>query len=437
MMLQRHIVRFRFLLPITVLRWPMLLGPCLFWSYSVLAEKPTRIVTFAFASSGVSADTVNRTRNEFVKALRQNKRLDVKDPDKLLLEFSGEIPHDAINAANEQLDRAIAALQQERYEHARTSFQTAIDTIESLLAFMPKRNLARAQMGLAIALAQLGKKQEAIRVIIDLFSWRPQLDDDPLLNLSHLPTSLVESAQKTVEERDRGSVELASTPKGARAFIDGKFVGVTPTIAFGIRAGTHYASFTKTGYIKTSSKIEVNAIKQERIEVALEKSQKDLLLNQALKRANKELSDKISEGVLLDLQNMLFVDQVLFLKISRTRKSADSHRMMTVAGALYDLRSKLLLNRSTIETREDEPSIDSMQALARTLYLNNAYEGKPNLVDEPLPVASTVAHRAWYKTWWFWTLVGAGAIGITLPIVVMNQGGSDCQRTNGCFVITN
>ena len=81
---------------------------------------------------------------------------------------------------------------------------------------------------------------------------------------------------------------------------------------------------------------------------------------------------------------------------------------------LYDLRSKLRLNKAKVAFSRDD--LSGVEDLARLLYVNVSYDGSLTAPPEP-PPPPPKRRRPFYATWWFWTAIAAGAAAVTLPII--------------------
>jgi hypothetical protein len=262
-------------------------------------------------------------------------------------------------------------------------------------------------MALAVAQAEARRPRQARATFVGLLTWRPLLRyDTATFSPQHLP--IFERARQLVKKLKRGSIELTSTPSGAKAYIDGRFMGVTPTVAFGIKVGEHYASFKKEGFIKAAQKVLISPRKQGTFEQPLKRSKKYLLLKQSLSRAKGGLGKATANAAMVDLRSVLYIDQALFATIGYAGPGK-----LYIQAYLYDLRSKLRLNQAALTV--DQRSLAGITKLARMLYLNVRTDGSLEAPPEaPPPPPETRAPL--YATWWFWTAIGAGiATAIIVP----------------------
>ncbi|HMY59232.1 MAG TPA: hypothetical protein PK472_13305, partial [Pseudomonadota bacterium] len=155
----------------------------------------------------------------------------------------------------------------------------------------------------------------------------------------------------------------------------------------------------------------------------LDRSEKFLLVEQAISRVGPTMGAKRLDKVVDNLRETLFLDHAIFLKMQRSAPQSSGSEDVTVAAYLYDLRSRSLLSEKTetVKVQGGVPAEGAMALLADKLYEGVDYDSvevKPD--DAPLPVA--VKQTPLYKRWWFWTAIGvvvaggasALAVGLTL-----------------------
>jgi tetratricopeptide (TPR) repeat protein len=371
-------------------------------------EAKARVAVFLVPARGYKAQIVARVSRTLIKQLRKNEKLDVEDSDKLLVEFSGEVPRRTIAKANDALEQGIKQLKLNEINEALASLQGAIEIYEQVLAFIKKKTLARAYMARAIAQAEARNHSLARASFVRLLTWRPHLRyDTATFTPRHLP--IFERARELVKKLKRGSIELTSSPRGAKAYVDGRFMGVTPTVAFGLKVGDHYASFKKEGFIKAAQKVTISSHSQGSSSQQLKRAKKYLLLKQSLSRAKSGLGKAKANAAMVDLRSVLYIDQALFATIGYAGPGK-----LYIQAYLYDLRSKLRLNQAAM-TVDQRSLVEGIKKLVGLLYLNVRTDGSLQAPPEaPPPPPETRAPL--YATWWFWTAIGAGiATAIIVP----------------------
>src|SRR5437867_4509256 len=97
----------------------------------------------------------------------------------------------------------------------------------------------RRRLGAALALPRGTRRRLAV--------WRGSYVVDVDKSPAMLPGW--EEQHKEAEKGARGSLEVISEPDGAMAFVDGKYLGVTPTTAEALPVGDHYVTLKLEGYV--------------------------------------------------------------------------------------------------------------------------------------------------------------------------------------------
>jgi len=401
-----------------LLACPALAGP---------KKAKAKVTVFLIQEGTVAPKLTARISHAIVKSLHENTNLDVKDPDKLLLRFAGEVPSRTISRAKSNLKKGIFLIKGGNPGDAIVKLRAAIGGLERSLAFVKKKALARAYMGLGVAQAEAGSRKAAYKTFVQLMTWRPRvLFDTREFGSRYLP--LYARAQAAAKRLPRGSAELTTEPSGAKAYVDGRFVGITPTTAFGLARGVHYATFKMQGYIKASKRIDVSGSEMRKYHKELKSSDKYLLLQQSLQTVQGELGGAKATQAMLDLRSFLFIDQVIFARI---RKAGTNQ--MHVQGYLYDLRSKIRLNQTsqTVQTNK----LKAIAKMTTLLYVNVRYDG---LLEAPkdAPPPPPPKRTPFYATWWFWSAVAAGAGAVVVGVVLIPESRS-CEDGSRCITVRN
>jgi tetratricopeptide (TPR) repeat protein len=373
------------------------------------------------------AAQANLTRG-LEKALKKNERLAVKDKDTLLAEFAGEVPNDQISDARALKEAGEALLGQDKPKDAIDKLSDAENALEKQIAFIKKNELADAQFLLGVAYLQAGEKRKARAAFVRLQVWRPGYALDVERYPAVIP--LWEEARAEIEKDGRGSLEILSEPEGAMAFVDGKYLGVTPTAADGLPVGHHYVTLKLEGYQRRVVKARVDSKAQELVTESLPKSEKYLLVEQSLARARDGLGEDKADQSMLDLRTFLFIDQAVFVRVTSDGKKValDAH--------VYDLRSKKRLSSVTgVKVVPDggDDMDKKLEQAARSMYAKVSYEGKPDapVVRKPKKKGSS----PFYTKWWFWTGVAVVGVAVASPFVYDGLAGPslpDCPDGFTC-----
>jgi PEGA domain len=385
--------------------------------------QPVRVTTFMLEHPGVDETVVPQMMRGLDDGLKRNPRLEMKDLETRLAEFAQEVPQDQIDEGRLLLQEGQKSLAALEIGVAIKKLTQAVDVLSKVLPHIKKQELADAMMALAAAEYENADKKGAQKTLMRLMTWR----SDYKLDTNKYPPDLIaplEDARKEVEKQKRGSLEIHSEPPAAQAYVDGKYVGVTPTFAEGLPIGEHYVTLKREGYRKAVMPATVNAKNQQLVEVTLERSGKYLLVEQSLASVEKTLGQAQLDAGADNLKEVLFIDHAVFLRVKPGAAGA-----FEVDAYLYDVRTRRRLTRvtKTVPAAEAEKQLAS---LASALYLNVSYDAELEAPkDAPIPKAQK--RTPFYKTWWFWTASGVAVGGIIAAAILIPRP-KDCGGGTFC-----
>ncbi len=369
----------------------------------------------------------------FEKELKSNKKIAQKETDLLLAEFSGEVPLEALGEARAGAEAGKELLARGQAEAAAKKLAAAETTLAEVLAFARKSELADVQFLLGVAYLQMGDKLAAEDEFARLQTWRPSYVVDVEKHPKVLP--LWEHVRAQLEAAGRGSIEIKSDPSGAMAFVDGRYLGVTPTHADALSVGEHYVTLKKEGYQRRLIKVTVDPKVEQQVKEKLPRSEKYLLLSQSLDGAKKALGEKKANQAMQDLRTFLFIDQAVFV---RAKKGKGKNGAISLDAWLYDLRSKRRLSQVkgvSIEVADEEKAEEALAELSTALYAGVRYDGKTDEDDRLVRKAHGQGRDKGgggiTSKWWFWTIIGVGA-GVAVPVVLYEAGAFDSGSAASC-----
>ena len=362
--------------------------------------QPVRVTTFLLKHPGLEDQPLVAVMRALDDGLKRNPRLEMKDLDTRLADFAQEVPQEQIDEGRLLLQEGQKALTALELPAAIKKLAQAVEVLSKVLPYIKKAELADAMMALGAAQFENGDKKEAARTFARLLVWR----SDYKVDLNHYPPAIltvVEDVRKEVDKQKRGSLEIRSDPAAAQAYVDGRYIGVTPTFADGLIVGEHWVTLKKEGFKKAVMAAQVSSKVQQLVSIVMERSTKYLLVEQALAGVEKSLGETSLDPSADNLKEVLFVDHAVFV-----RAAAAGAGQIRVDSFLYDLRTRRRLTRVT-KTVPAARAEKELQTLASSLYLNVSYEAE--LVEsKDAPPPKPYVRAPFYKTWWFWTAVGAG-----------------------------
>jgi PEGA domain len=392
------------------------------------APQAVHVTSFLLAHPGVDDGQCVPVMRAIDDGLKRNPRLEMKDLETRLAEFAQEVPQEQIDEGRLLLQEGQKALTALEIGTAIKKLTSAVDALSKVLPHIKKQELADAMMALAAAHWENGDKKGAMRELLRLYTWRP----DYRLDTNKFPPDLitpVEEARKEVDKAKRGSLEIHSEPPAAQAYVDGKYLGVTPTFAEGLPVGEHWITLKREGYRKAVTSGVVSAKLQQLVNVTLERSGKYLLVEQALAGVEKTVGQTTLDPNADNLKEVLFVDHAVFVRV----KPGPSADKVDVTAYLYDLRNRRRLTKvnKVVATGDTERELSAMGS---SLYLNVSYELAEEVPkDAPIPKRKT--RTPFYKTWWFWT-ASAVVVGGVVAAAVAAPRPAVCGDGNTCRQLT-
>ncbi len=388
-----------------------------------------RVTIATLPSPGISEDVQVAIQRELGEALRKNSHLDMKDLDVRLAEFAQEMPFDQVELARTTLQKGRDALFKMEIDSAILQLADAVDQLIAVLPYIKKQELADAMMAVAIAQFQKGKTQAMQQALRRLFVWRPTYTADPT-QVPPQMTDAVEAARHEVSQLARADLQVSSEPSGAQVFVDGDFIGVAPISVPGLAVGEHYVTLRKLGYKRGLRVAQVKANSGATVIGKLMRSEKYLLVEQAVVKVAPQMGKSPIDSVVDNLRETLFLDQTLFVQL-RKRTGED----VELSAHLYDLRSRQLISKqvATVRVQASVPQAGVLASVAEELYRGIDYEaGLRAPVDAP-PPPPPVEARPLYKRWWFWAAIGVIAAGTATAVVIAaTQRSASCPSDHLC-----
>lgn len=323
-----------------------------------------------------------------------------------------------------ELDTALAALNDAAvaYEQATARLENVAPYVQTLL-----------KLGVAYALnADEKSAAETFRraLLLDRTAALP--------NLPPAATKAFEDACKKVDEAERHTITVFSTPAAAEVFVDGVFRGPTPQNLDKLPAGPHLIRVYKPGYKSAGRAYKVNT-PQDTVQFTLKPTARAAELEAFYPRLHQDVA--AGQGpVLAELARFAKVDQVLVLSVQSTATD------VRVAGTLVDNTGHTLSHGERTFTGDrfraeldgwleqgfksaqggaaKPPPKDATPTGSSNYATPTGGGGSPGmgkiiggiLLLPPLPVAAVLALVALAVTtlcWWMWA---------TFPIPIVREG---------------
>lgn len=365
------------------------------------------------------------------RALERDDRLEVVDQDVELARRGGVVPVETVSEARGLLRAGEELLRRGQTAQALAKLEAASAHLADVLAWTRKQELAQAQFLLGAAHAVHGDKRAALARFVALLAWRPDFVADPTLQPGEV-MPVWEKAQARVEKLPGGSIEISSTPEGAMAYVDGRFVGFTPTVVEALPAATHYVTVKLHGRIRAVKPVKVSDRRPASLRVELvatpEVDRVRAAIDQIAPAIGKEQMPAKAQAALGDLAELLEIDHAVVLVVP-------DDGMGEYRGYVYRVEGGVQLARDRVTLGERDPA-EAFGELARELYAGISFEPLP----PPDETVTSIARpgRPFYKRWWFWSGVGAAvAAGVAIPLIVGRDSEPPlaCPPTQSCGTV--
>jgi len=307
-----------------------------------------------------------------------------------------------VSEARGLLESGEALLRKKRPKLALLRLQAAVRQLENALAWVKKRDLARAQFLLGAAHAIVGHDKKAEARFVALQVWRPTFTVDTSID----PGAVLprwEAARKKVASMPGGSLEIKSSPDRALAYVDGRFVGFTPTVAEGLTQGAHYVTFLKIGYSRSIVRGAVSGKKQERVVADLVRSKGADDVAELVASAARSLGESRAPPQIAGLVDVFDIRHALFVRAPEPGADDATHEAF-----LYDTKTRKLVARASAKTSDERSIEEVFPELARAIYAQVSFEPAKKVVAVKKPVVESTPLTS---RWWFWTTVGVLAAG--------------------------
>ena len=371
------------------------------WSFALTAARPAAADETMSLTLIDLSDEEAATREiafDVSRALRKSKAVRFADLDAALNLGGEEIQVTSGKTADQLVKSGLAKLKAGQFEDAVEDLDNAVGNYLIAYVALPDPSVYSRTMALFGAAQFMdGDLKGAEKT----FEKAVQADQKAPLDISEYSPkaqALLDKARQNVSRREQIDFEIRTDPPNARAYVNGRFMGLTPVFASSTK-GDQLITLTKQGSARKTRKIAVEkngVVLEERLEparraAALEGLRPGLL--QVLVGTGKT-------EVLHDAEGVVAFPFALLMRASGTREK------MKVEIALASLNSRQLLNQVTREVRwesRDKETRDQIDKMVDEVV-------KPRVIvasDAPKEVHA----KPIYKRWWFWTIVGAVAVG--------------------------
>jgi len=373
------------------------------------AEAPVKVTSFIFTDSEIDASVATELVAGLRRGIREDPRLSWLDATEPLSE-DGPAREEHTAAIAKLMARAVAAAEEEQWRGVTKVLDDALSEMSNGLQFARRRDIADASMLWAAAQCELGRRRACESAFRRVLVFREGVAYDTP-GLPPRPEEVFEAVREETLERQRGSILINTSPLGAEVFVDGRFVGASPARAEGLLGGEHYVTAKLPGYGRAVERIDVSTDLEDTAFMELVEVNRAPLLRDALSSAESEMGGARVGTGMRELWSLLFMDQLILGHLER--QGDDDTFALTLY--LYDMRTNHGLRRveRTFDWTVTDLSIP--EQLVEELYRGVDLQGRIRPREVGGPVGPRVPDP-FYRTWWFWSIVGAAIVGTTVGI---------------------
>ncbi|MCB9728180.1 MAG: PEGA domain-containing protein [Deltaproteobacteria bacterium] len=370
---------------------------------------------------------------EVERALDRDPGFVVQDTHALL--NAGGERDDAANVKSAQAFRTagLAALEAGELEDAVEQLQTAAALMAKSFAFLREADEYR-QLLVESGVAQLraGEEEAASRTLERAVVFGAESASIPLKPAEE---ALLAAARQKIKEAPRGGIEIASQPASAEAWVDGRFVGVTPCAAWGLPAGEHIVTMYKAGYAPVTATAVANTEAPAQVQAKLQPARRKLLYDEMLEKLRPEM-DHLGGTPPMGGEGVKQAGSLLLSEVVLVVRSRGPVNATEVELFLFDTQSQRLLQRvsGTVDTGSSGLRAAIAPLVARVSEIDWAVALGGEAED---PTARRESTRL-VKKWWFWTIIGGVvAGGATAAVLLATKGdGESAPATTGSVVLS-
>jgi hypothetical protein len=220
------------------------------------------------------------------------------------------------------------------------SLASALDKLSAQSAFIDNLDpLVEAFMLQGASAILLGRTKSAKNKLERALVLSPDVSPDPKI-FNDSMRQVFKTVVKRLKDKSKGAISIDSIPGYAKAYLDGRFVGVTPVAVDDIIEGKHYLSLTKAGYGSWGKMTEVKGQRERSVTARLKPSpsldQYESILETSFAQ-QKQLVKTMSTSEPKEMRKLakLFksIDELLMVSV---RLDGD---VVSMDGVLYSLTS--------------------------------------------------------------------------------------------------
>lgn len=371
------------------------------WAVAALASRP------ALADEAMSLTLIDLSDEEAAtreiafdvsRAVKKSKAVRFSDLDAALNLGGEEVQVTSAKTADQLVKSGLGKLKAGQHEDAVEDFDNAAGNYLIAYAVLADTSVYARSMALFGAAQFLAGDLKGAE---KTFEKAVQADQKAPLDISEFSPkaqTLLDKARQAVSRREPIDFEIRTDPPNARAYVNGRFMGLTPVFASSTK-GDQLISLSKQGSARKARKILVDkggVVLDERLEPA-RRAAAFVGLRPGLIQV---LSGQSKPEVLQEAEGVVAVPFALLLRATGTREK------MKVELALASLNSRQVLNSVSREVRWESRDKETREQIDK--MVDEVL--KPRVIVAP-DAPKEVQAKPIYKRWWFYAILAAVAGG--------------------------
>ena len=343
---------------------------------------------------------------DVARSLRRSKQVRYRDLDDELNRGAEDSALASVRSGDGLMKSGRAKLNAGQYSMAADDFEAAVESYLEAYAVLPDLAvLPRAMALLAIAQLLDGDASKAATN----FARSVQSDLKYEQDFTEFPAkvqTVYDAARKDVLARPRVQYEVRTTPPNARVYVNGVYQGLSP-VWVKSTAGEQFVAMSKPGTARRAKVLRQTQADSPPLTEELAPAKRKPTFDAVTAALAEIFEGAVEPNDLTEAQGLAGASYAVVLRASGTRDQ------MKVELALANLAGRQVVNRLTREIKwqkRDKELIDKLVDELFHIPELPAYEGAA-------PVSGTPV----YKTWWFWTVIGAAAAGSTVAVLLATR----------------
>lgn len=286
-----------------------------------IRETPDPPLALVTRSYGAGSDRPSGYVAEFTRVALERERTQP------LLDLARSLGDSGVNAALKDLKTAEKLVRRgRRFFLNEFRLKSAVETLNSALRLFDRKAAYLTDFApVSDALLLLGaihllqeSNQLAEERIAQALNVNPHLEPDPEYYNESM-RRFFDRVRRRVSQNRNGSLLVETEPPGARLYLDGKFVGISPETIVELPRGRHYLRALKDGYGSFGKVVDIQGAISVADRVVLPRTKAfadfDRLCDQIFERLNRGESTRQLETLFGQLATLLNVDDILMQEV--------------------------------------------------------------------------------------------------------------------------